>query len=107
VYPPRKIHLAHDQHGAMIGRTNRRFANTLCKMNSDVPSSHITTDHSKVTCKICRGDRRFNAPQRTPVSSGDIKWRHRINWRGKLVLQVKLCGKWRDATLPDLNLNVV
>lgn len=56
---PRKVHFHHDQGGATIGISNRPFANTLCKMNSAVPESHITTDPDKVTCKICRKDARF------------------------------------------------
>ena len=57
--PSRKVHLHHDQRGAKIGTSNRRFANTLCKMNSDVPDTHITDIASQVTCKICQQDRRF------------------------------------------------
>ena len=56
---PRKVHLWFDQDGAKIAGTSRLFANTLCKMNSDVPESHITHDPAKVTCKICRKDARF------------------------------------------------
>lgn len=56
---PRKVHLFHDQKGARIPHSNRLFANTLCKMNSNVPDSHITDDPEKVTCKICLKDARF------------------------------------------------
>ena len=60
---PRKVHLHFDQQGATFGLKNTPFANTLCKMNSAVPDSHITTDPDKVTCKICRKDHRFKAIQ--------------------------------------------
>lgn len=56
---PRKVHFHHDQQGATFGLKKTPFANTLCKMNSAVPESHITTDPDKVTCKICRKDHRF------------------------------------------------
>lgn len=55
----RKVHYHHDNSGETFGIGNRPFANTLCKMNSEVPETHITNDPSKVTCKICRKDRRF------------------------------------------------
>lgn len=147
---PRKVHLHHDQQGATIGITGRPFANTLCKMNSDVPESHITTDPTKVTCKICRKDARFKAlinmqfGKFAPTGSSDLypqmfgralrpnmlngmRTRHRLNWRGKLILQVcdtkiakyDLCDlyatgaeatgvdHWRDATLADMGGGVV
>lgn len=108
---PRKVHLHFDQKGAKIGTSNRLFANTLCKMNSDVPESHITTDPMKVTCKICRKDARFKAlinaqfgklaqTESTglhmqmfgralrPSMINGMRTRHRRNWRGKLILQV-------------------
>lgn len=55
----RNVHFFHDQRGAKIPHSNRKFANTLCKMNSDVPESHITTDPTLVTCKLCRSHRGF------------------------------------------------
>lgn len=60
---PRKVHFYHDQQGATFGLKKTPFANTLCKMNSAVPDSHITTDPSLVTCKICRKDHRFKTAQ--------------------------------------------
>lgn len=60
---PRKVHFYHDQQGATFGLKKTPFANTLCKMNSAVPESHITTDPDKVTCKICRKDARFRMVQ--------------------------------------------
>lgn len=68
--PKRKVHLYHDQKGAawgltMPGGSKKKFANTLCKMNSDVPASHITRDPKAVTCKICLRDHRF--PRFRPV----------------------------------------
>lgn len=112
---PRKVHFHHDQKGATIGITNRPFANTLCKMNSDVPESHITTDPDKVTCKICRKDHRFAELTRKrnineaygkmasayplhiqmvgrglrPSMVNGMPARYRRTWRGKLVLQVE------------------
>lgn len=113
---PRKVHLFHDQGGdKMYG--GRPFANTLCRMNSDVPKTHITSDVSLVTCKICRKDKRFKeainaqfgqfAPQGSPppaplpntwtppapirydLSAKGERLRYRRNWRGKLILQVE------------------
>lgn len=149
----RKFHYYHDQEGATFGRTKPRpFANTLCKMNSDVPESHITTDPHKVTCKICRKDRRFQtilAQYRLNINSTYGKFaesaglhtqmigralrpgfvngkrtRFRRNWWGKLILQVEdsvpynydpatdiapggYRGRWRDATMEDLDCGVV
>lgn len=60
---PRKVHFHHDNGGETFGLKKTPFANTLCKMNSNVPESHITTDPDKVTCKICRKDRRFKVLQ--------------------------------------------
>ena len=55
----RKVHYYHDNTGKTYGPDKKPFANTLCKMNSKVPTSHITKSAEKVTCKICRKDRRF------------------------------------------------
>ena len=102
----RKVHLFHDQEGATIKHSGRRFANTLCKMNSDVPESHITSDPDKVTCSICRKDRRFKVLQNSrfgklridyepalqhlrPAPIAGVRTRYRLTWRGKLVLQVQ------------------
>lgn len=113
---PRKVHLYHDQKGATFGLKNTPFANTLCKMNSNVPESHITSDPDKVTCKICRKDHRFAELVRKrnineaygkmaatdsagvhmqmfgralrPSMVNGMRTRHRRNWRGKLILQV-------------------
>lgn len=52
---PRKVHLFRDWNGATyqsMGKM-RRYANTLCKKNSDVPASHVTTEPEEVTCKNC------------------------------------------------------
>lgn len=154
----RKVHLYHDQKGATIKYSGKKFANTLCKMNSDVPASHITTDPSKVTCKICRRDHRFAALIRKrninemygkmamptdssvlytqmfgralrPGRVNGMRTRYRLNWRGKLILQVEEqvpvnydpndlndtrtfsmiphTGRWRDATMADLDIGVV
>jgi rubredoxin len=53
---PRKVHFFHDQKGASFGPagSRRKFADTLCKKNSDVPHTHITSDPNAVTCKICQ-----------------------------------------------------
>ncbi len=44
----------------------------------------------------------------------DAKTRYRRNWRGKLILQIEVygderlvAGRWRDATLADLDRGVV
>lgn len=116
---PRKVHFHHDQQGAKVPHSNRPFANTLCKMNSNVPESHITTDPDKVTCKICRKDARFAVLARKrninemygkmasayppdlmphlqmygralrPNMLNGARIRYRRNWRGKLILQVE------------------
>ena len=59
----RKVHFRHHQNGATFRSGNKDvpFANTLCKMNSNVPASHITDDPSLVTCKICRRHQIFRA----------------------------------------------
>jgi hypothetical protein len=139
----RKFHYYHDQEGATYGHSKPRpFANTLCKMNSNVPGRYITTDPLKVTCKICRKDRRFQTvlaavrlglnsqygkfaksePLRLPTPAK--RTRHRRSWFGKLILQVEdsvpynydpatdvqpggYTGRWRDATLEDLDCGVV
>lgn len=161
----RKVHLYHDQQGARInshipGVEGRLFANTACKMNSDVPESHITTDLGKVTCKICLSrkqpasrfqnvhnfgsitdsavetcfggepfedivekvfaDRAFAKQVSNMLHSNTgARFRYRLNWRRKLILQVEetihIDGndmepmdfgrdvtRWRDATLADL-----
>lgn len=136
----RKVHLYHDQKGARInshipGVEGRLFANTACKMNSDVPLSHITTDIHKVTCQIClsrkqkvSGFERANSVEKTTVphepplnllySKDGGRFRYRLNWRRKLILQVEETiisaddrdpmdfghevTRWRDATLADL-----
>lgn len=108
---PRKVHLFHDQKGAMVPHRSYAFANTLCKMNSNVPESHITTDPEKVTCKICRKDARFKGLINLqfgklrdqpglwvqqigrairPGRVNGMRTRHRRNWRGKLILQVEV-----------------
>ena len=115
--PPyeRKVHLYHDQQGATIKSSGRPFANTACKMNSDIPESHITTDISKVTCQIClsrkqkvSGFERANSVEKTTVPHEPALWvqqvgrglrpyrsangsrmRYRLNWRRKLILQVE------------------
>jgi hypothetical protein len=112
---PRKFHFYHDQEGALIPHSNKPFANTLCKMNSAVPESHITTDLDRVTCKICLRDARFREMKRKtninreygkmasayplhvqmfgralrPGFVNGIPSRYRRNWRGKLILQVQ------------------
>ncbi|QHB80495.1 hypothetical protein P6F35_gp62 [Sphingomonas phage vB_StuS_MMDA13] len=113
---PRKVHFHHDQQGATFGLKNTPFANTLCKMNSAVPDSHITTDPELVTCKICRKDHRFRELARKrninemygkmadPGFLGHIQMvgralrpnmlngkrvRYRRSWFGKLILQVE------------------
>lgn len=114
-----KVHLHHDQGGATISGTSRRFADTLCKMNSNVPADRITRDPAKVTCKICLRDARFpRAPQVAPVQPL-VPYRYRQSWTGRLVLQVaepvpynydpqhddKPGGwttRWRDARVEDL-----
>lgn len=115
---PRKLHFYHDQEGATFGLKNTPFANTLCKMNSNVPDSHITTDPELVTCKICRQDHRFAELKRKrninemygkmasayppdlmphlqmygralrPNMLNGKRTRYRRNWLGKLILQV-------------------
>lgn len=115
---PRKVHFHHDQQGATFGLKNTPFANTLCKMNSAVPDSHITTDPELVTCKICRRDHRFRELARKrninemygkmaqPESAYPLhlqmfgralrpnmlngkRVRYRRSWFGKLILQVE------------------
>lgn len=109
----RKVHLYHDQQGATIKSSGRLFANTACKMNSDVPQSHITTDLSKVTCSLCLSKKqaasRFQSVannvtvshrepdefaqwclQRERMKLADGRHiRYRRSWRGKLILQVQ------------------
>lgn len=111
----RKVHYHHDNSGETFGIGNRPFANTLCKMNSEVPETHITNDPSKVTCKICRKDHRFTELTRKrnineaygkmasayplhiqmvgratrPYMVNGMPARYRRTWRGKLVLQVE------------------
>lgn len=135
----RKVHLYHDQQGAKIGHSDRLFANTACKMNSNVPLSHITTDIHKVTCSICLSKKHkvgaFERYRSIPNSVEESKvthepplsllyskdggrFRYRLNWRRKLILQVEETiisaddrdpmdfgheiTRWRDATLADL-----
>lgn len=113
---PRKVHFYHDQKGATFGLKNTPFANTLCKMNSNVPDSHITTDPELVTCKICRWDHRFAELKRKrnineaygkmadpsfglhvqmygralrPNMLNGKRVRYRRSWFGKLILQVE------------------
>jgi hypothetical protein len=114
---PRKVHFHHDQQGATFGAYGKQtpFANTLCKMNSAVPESHITTDPSLVTCKICRKDHRFKVAANAqfgnvnrdygkmayplhvqmvgralrPGFVNGMRTRHRRGWFGKLILQVE------------------
>lgn len=119
-FPEPKIHLHRDQGGATIRGTSRKFANTLCKMNSDVPTERITTDPGKVTCKICLRDARFPKAGAT-IAPPAYQFRHRQNWRGKLVLQISealptnydprdpwdlgprnWATRWRDARVEDL-----
>ncbi len=147
---PRKVHFHHDQQGATFGLKNTPFANTLCKMNSNVPLTHITKVPEEVTCKICRRDARFRELARKrnineaygkmassyplhvqmfgralrPGFLNGKPYRHRRNWRGKLILQVQdtvptnfdpatdiepggYTGRWRDATLEDLGGGIV
>lgn len=115
----RKVHLYHDQKGATIKSSGRPFANTACKMNSDVPLSHITTDIDKVTCQICLSKKhkvgafeRYrsipNSVEESKVAAEPALWvqqvgrglrpyrsangsrmRYRLNWRRKLILQVE------------------
>lgn len=119
---PRKVHLAHEQTGR-----KHKVANTLCAMNSNVPETHITTDLTKVTCKLCRQHRLFGVarPQLdviapAPEIAGGLRCRYRRSWTGKLILQVcetveanrdldgggyqpkTLVEVWRDARLSDL-----
>jgi hypothetical protein len=122
-HPEPKIHLYHNQRGATIGISNRKFANTLCRMNSSVPSNRIVSSPKLVTCKICRRDARF---PKTPSPASELlsapplqregrQTRYRVNWRGKLILQVEVthtnagvgAAFWRDATLRDLDVGVV
>lgn len=122
----RKVHFRHDQGGARVKNSGRPFANTLCKMNSNVPDTHITTDPEKVTCRICRKDRRFALLLGTSTrpSHAGFLTRYRRSWRGKLILQVAVSvpynydpghdtapggytTKWRDATLADIGVGVV
>lgn len=112
----RKIHYYFDNQGATYGQTmpggsSGKFANTLCKMNSDVPETHITTDPMLVTCKICRKDARFKRIMEMLISQhrdtgrftpeqvlgralrplpkvDNRKYRYRRTLFGKLVLQV-------------------
>lgn len=56
---PRKVHYFADQNGAKIPHSGKPFANTLCKMNSNVPGTHITTIPHEVTCKLCRQHKSF------------------------------------------------
>lgn len=123
----RKVHYAFDQSAR---KGPRKVANTLCAMNSKVPDSHITTDTNLVTCQICRKDKRFGvlmaariwrqAP--APPLGGLVpgKRRYRVNWRGKVILQVAdvvpvnydpatdthtpryYAYRWRDATVADI-----
>lgn len=110
---PRKVHFHHDNGGETFGLKKTPFANTLCKMNSAVPDSHITTDPDKVTCKICRKDHRFKVAVNAsfgnvnrdygkmamyvqqfgralrPNMLNGARIRYRRNWRGKLILQVE------------------
>ena len=139
----RKVHLYHDQQGERInshipGVEGRLFANTACKKNSDIPESHITTDINKVTCQICLSKKhkvdafeRYrsipNSVEESKVthepplnmlhSNTGARFRYRLNWRRKLILQVEEktstpdndaprysrdVTRWRDATLADL-----
>lgn len=131
--PERKVHYAHDQSGRV---RRHKVANTLCAMNSDVPESHITTDPDKVTCRICQKDKRFavikgvhetvkaQAPSQPVAPFGGLvpgKRRYRVNWRGKVILQVAdvvptnydpscpwdieprgYAYRWRDARAEDI-----
>lgn len=98
---PRKVHLHHDQKGALIPHSNRPFVNTLCKMNSDVPSSHITDDPAAVTCKICLRDARFPGNKgrkmaRKPIIAGSRE--HYDVARAPLLKQIEE----KDAQIADL-----
>lgn len=116
---PRKVHFHFDQQGATFGLKKTPFANTLCKMNSAVPDSHITTDPELVTCKICRKDHRFRELARKrninemygkmaapyppdilphlqmygralrPNMLNGKRVRYRRSWFGKLILQIE------------------
>ena len=51
----RKVHLFEDQKGATYQSmgAERRYADTLCKMNSRDPEIQLTTAPELVTCKTC------------------------------------------------------
>lgn len=130
---PRKVHFYCDQKGATFGLKETPFANTVCRMNSTVPESHITTDASKVTCKICQKDHRFKVAERAQAGPPEVtqpaakdtapRFRYRRSWLGKLILQVcedvctntddpydvypRYATRWRDAKLSDLVEGVV
>lgn len=102
----RKVHLYKFQNGDEY-RSGKKFANTLCRMNSDVPTEFITTSHAEVTCKICRRHAEFRRPSivRNPVPevAPSSRFRHRRAITGKLVLQISTSqGVWRDAKLSDI-----
>jgi hypothetical protein len=141
-----KVHLYHDQEGATY-RGGVLFCDTLCKGNWNRQTTLTTTDPNKVTCQICRKDARFKAmvdpllpnerlygsakvetsyvepegaagPVAAPAPTvSALRTRHRVGWRGKLILQVcenypinslgHKADHWRDATLADLDLGVV
>ena len=57
-FPPRyerKVHLFHDQKGATYKSMGeeRRYGDTLCKMNSRDPEIQLTTEPGEVTCRTC------------------------------------------------------
>lgn len=88
---PRKVHFHHDQQGATFGLKKTPFANTLCKMNSAVPESHITTQPHLVTCKICKRDHRFREAEYR--ANMDVLGKDNIN---------RMYGKMASAYPPDL-----
>ncbi len=64
----RKVHLFHDQKGATYQSMGheRRYGDTLCKMNNRDPATVTTTDPDQVTCKTClrkMGTRPAPAPE--------------------------------------------
>ncbi len=66
---PRKVHLYQNRNGKTykVGRVEKRYANTLCKMNNDSPCVITDTDPDEVTCKSCI---RKLAKRSTPTHHG-------------------------------------